>query len=539
MPQVLRAEHLGFCFGVRDALAVADKIADPHATTVFGELVHNESVTRGLHGRGFDIVAETDREQLPSRRQVMITAHGISEQRRERLESAGHQLIDTTCPLVRRVHDAATRLAARGYFVVVIGKPNHVEVQGIVEDLPHGGYTVIDRDDAADRYDTDRIGIICQTTMPEDLAKRCRDRVTMMNPHASVRWIDTVCRPTKQRQNAVDQLCEKVQVVVVVGGENSNNTRRLAQRCRTHGVTAFHVQSADELPIAKLRTFDRIGLTAGTSTPDETIDAVEARLLRIDRFHSRSRGVPPRGASAAYWTEYFRRNLADQPEIPWSPATSLSPEERRSVLRSIQTFQLGESGEGKHILRCAARWVRQGGDADYLEALKLFIAEENQHARWLGRFLLQEQSTLLSKQWTDSCFRFLRHLAGLRTSISVLVTAEILAQVYYLALSRATESAALQAICRRVLRDERYHVTFQCEQAQRLSKTWSRPRKWLTSAFENALFVVAKRIVWREHQSVFHAAGFSKRDFFKRADRRWRAARRKPKRVDPTCVASG
>lgn len=525
MVQIIRAQHLGFCFGVRDALAAAEEVPSPETTSVYGELVHNERVTASLVNRGFEVVRETDRETLPDRNGVLITAHGISETRRAKLSAAGHQLIDTTCPLVKRVHDAAQGLASRGFFVIVIGKPKHVEVQGIVEDLPAGGYAVVDSPDAVTRYATDRIGVVCQTTMPEDLAERTRDRIAERNPEASLRWINTVCRPTRQRQSAVDQLCDKVSVVVVVGGANSNNTVRLAERCRTNGVEAFHVQSAGELPLKELARHDRIGLTAGTSTPDETIDDVEETLKQIARGFEAQR-VPEPHQTCEQWAGHFERSLANAPTIPWSDTPTLSTSERQAVIQSIQTFQLGESGEGKHLLRCAREWVHRGGDKYYVLALERFIQEENRHASWLASFLAQEQQPLLTRQWSDSGFRFLRHLAGLRLSISVLVTAEVLAQVYYLALLRATDSPALRAVCRRILRDERFHVVFQHEQMNRLSEGWTRAKRWTSGLCESVLFGIAKRIVWRDHRRVFLAAGMNRSDFHKRANRRWKAARR-------------
>lgn len=226
------------------------------------------------------------------------------------------------------------------------------------------------------------------------------------------------------------------------------------------------------------------------------------------------------------WREYFESNLRDDPPIPWSDNPGLNHWQREAIASSVQTFQLGESGEGRHIRRCAQRWIDRGGDPEYLGALTLFLQEENRRAQWLGRFLAQEGVPLLQKQWSDGCFRFLRHLAGLRTSISVLVTAEILAQVYYLALLRATDSPTLRAICRRILRDERAHVTFQQNQNRELAKGWGAMRRSLVAAMESGLFEVARRIVRHEHHRVFVAAGMDWRAYRNRTSRRWKSARR-------------
>ncbi|WP_442509917.1 4-hydroxy-3-methylbut-2-enyl diphosphate reductase [Novipirellula sp. SH528] len=541
MVQIIRAEHLGFCFGVRDALATAQSVSHPEQTSVYGELVHNQDVTRDLSARQFELLSEVDRETLPDRPVVMVTAHGISNQRRKRLMDAGKELVDTTCPLVRRVHDAAMMLVERGYFVVVIGKRDHVEVLGIVEDLPPGRWAVVSDPADVPRQLGSEIGIVCQTTMPEEIALACRDRIAELHPDSSIRWVNTICRPTRQRQAAVDLLCEQVEVVVVVGGSNSNNTRRLVDRCIASGCQTYHVQSADDLKSEWIDHCERIGLTAGTSTPDATIDAVQQRIVELsahdDQNHSdqKLRGqTPNRSAHTAtsscalwdnsQWSRYFIRNLAEVPTIPWSDSPTLTAAERTAIAASVQTFQLGESGEGRHIKRCARDWIDRGGDPDYLAALTLFLQEENQHAAWLGRLLTQEGVPLLQKQWSDGCFRFLRHLAGLRTSISVLVTAEILAQVYYLALMRATASPTVNAICRRILRDERAHVVFQQSQKRKLSDDWGAIRRFCVQTVENILFEVARRIVWHEHKTVFLAASMDWTAYRNRTSRRWSAA---------------
>jgi 4-hydroxy-3-methylbut-2-enyl diphosphate reductase len=446
------------------------------------------------------------------------------------LEEAGKQLIDTTCPLVRRVHQAAMGLIDRSYYVVVIGNPQHVEVQGIVEDLPKDRCAVVRTATDVIDYEATNIGIISQTTIPDDLAEQCRTEIANQNPEATIRWINTICRPTRQRQNAIDKLCQQVNLVIVVGGKNSNNTRRLVQRCLTNDVQAYHVQSPADLDRAWLVGHDRIGLTAGTSTPDDTIDAVQQELNRLTTLRQKRMHRDKTWChewSNRQWSEYFRDNMDHPPTIPWSDTSELSQAEKKSVIASIQTFQLGESGQGRHICWAAQNWIDQGGDAEYLVALKLFLQEENCHAAWLGKFLQQEGEPLLKKQWSNQWFRRVRQLAGLRTSVMVLLTAEILAQVYYLALMRSTDSPTLQAICQRILRDERSHVVFQQNQANDLSDSWSGPRKAIANVAETTGFQIARRIVWHDHRSVFESAGMSWKVYRDRTTRRWLAARRR------------
>ncbi len=280
--EVIRATAMGLCFGVRDALAILDAVEEPELVTIRGELVHNPAILAGLDRRGFQRQGEHDRDRasLPETPEVLITAHGVSDAERGRLEAAGKRLIDTTCPLVRRAHRAAVGLQAQGYRVLIIGRHDHVEVRGLVGDL--SDYEVIASEAEVRRYDAPRLGILCQTTTPTRTADRIRAAIQRLNPEAEeIRFVDTVCRPTKLRQRAVGELADQVEAVVVVGGQNSNNTRELLNLCRERGVAAWHVEGPDDLDPSWFCGLNRVGLTAGTSTLDATIDAVQARLERL------------------------------------------------------------------------------------------------------------------------------------------------------------------------------------------------------------------------------------------------------------------
>jgi 4-hydroxy-3-methylbut-2-enyl diphosphate reductase len=278
--RVIRAEVMGLCFGVRDALEAVDGIDEPETVTIHGQLVHNEIVQGRLAARGFAIRDEAGRGATsPATPAVLITAHGISDRERRRLEADGKQLIDTTCPLVMRVHQEARRLQADGYRVLVIGRRGHVEVEGIVGDLDDP--IVIESPDEVRNFPDRRLGIICQTTTTEERVARVRAAIVARNPDAEIKFVDTVCLPTKEHQRALERLLDRVDAVVVVGGANSNNTRELAARCRDRGKPALHVQSASELDPDWFQNAATVGLTAGTSTLPETIEEVHRALVWI------------------------------------------------------------------------------------------------------------------------------------------------------------------------------------------------------------------------------------------------------------------
>lgn len=276
--QIIRAEAMGMCFGVRDAIAETEKVETPADYTIHGELVHNEEVNRHLSERGFSVSGELKRH-LPATPGVLITAHGVSNAELQRLKSVGKRIIDTTCPLVRRAHDAAVAADQAGWHVVVAGKRNHVEVLGLTGDL--ADYTVIESPAEAQSLPHDRLAIICQTTLPPASARNILTSVRRVNPDSQVKMIDTICRPTKLRQHSMATLLRQCDAIVVVGGAHSNNTRQLVRSAELAGRPVQHVTAASDIDISWAAQFKVVGLTAGTSTPESIIDAVDEKLQSI------------------------------------------------------------------------------------------------------------------------------------------------------------------------------------------------------------------------------------------------------------------
>ena len=263
---------------MRDALAAIERVANPAAVTIHGELVHNGEVLQLLESRGFQQSHE-DSRQVPQTPEVLITAHGVSNRERLKLRRAGKSLIDTTCPLVHKAHEAAQLLQADGRRVIVIGRPDHVEVRGIIEDLDDA--VVVQKVQDVAIWPESRIGVVCQTTTPSERVDEIMLAIRRENRHADVRLIDTVCNPTKARGAALEALLPQIDALVVVGGRDSNNTRQLVVRGQLRGIATVHIENAQELDEDWLQGRQVVGLTAGTSTLPETIDAVYERLIRL------------------------------------------------------------------------------------------------------------------------------------------------------------------------------------------------------------------------------------------------------------------
>lgn len=217
------------------------------------------------------------------------------------------------------------------------------------------------------------------------------------------------------------------------------------------------------------------------------------------------------------WCDYFEYNGTRLLAIPWEAGVDFTPAERKSVAKSLQIFQLGETGEGRHIRREADRYAARTGDFDYPVALRQFIAEEHRHAALLGRVLDAAVIPRLRQQWSNGAFRRLRHLAGLEVAICVLLTAELIATIYYVALRGATKSIVLRRVCEQILRDEAMHVRFQSERLADLRQGRSRWGRRGSAAMQGLFFAVTCGVFWVSHRRVLSAGGFSLRRFARRA----------------------
>ena len=273
------ARHYGMCFGVRDALRGTHDLAVDREITILGQLVHNPVVDDHLKQLGVNNgnLHEVGSAATPD---VVITAHGAADRDRQRWEDAGFRVNDTTCPLVRKAHTALADLVARGFFPVVIGKKDHVEVRGLTGDFPAAAVVESFRD-IVRLPRGKKLGVVSQTTQPIDHVERLVRQIEKCHPTVEVEFRDTVCQPTKDRQRALEELCAENEVVVVVGGENSNNTAQLARTVEKLGARAFRVARAAEVDPRWLRGVENVGVTAGTSTLDESVQQVFARLKQI------------------------------------------------------------------------------------------------------------------------------------------------------------------------------------------------------------------------------------------------------------------
>lgn len=280
--KVIRADVLGYCMGVRRAVETAcDALlqnGNRKKVYTLGPLIHNQTALNALKKRGLEILAECDADKAAKTGVVIIRAHGISPEVARRLEVPGCSIINATCPRVMASQKIAAQYAEKNAVVILAGDRNHGEVTGIAGYAGPRFILVRNRKDAAVlslKY-SEKAVLLAQTTFSssefEAIADILRDKYPLIDV------MNTICPATKERQEALQRLCPQVDGVLVIGGRNSANTERLFQTAKKLCSCANLIETADEIP-ERYFAMEKVGITAGASTPDEVIDEVEQKLL--------------------------------------------------------------------------------------------------------------------------------------------------------------------------------------------------------------------------------------------------------------------
>lgn len=299
--EILFADEMGYCFGVRRAIEIIEEAAETgRRVASLGDIIHNPQAVERLEQRGVRVLNELDtaveRKQQGTLDMLAITAHGAAPHVAGGARSAGLEVVDTTCPLVTLVHDQAARLRDAGYYIIVYGDKHHPEVRGI---MGHAGQNAIavksfeelpwqvPRDDfSAPRTakPPKKVAILSQTTMDIRAFTAFVNRVNEIAlPIGGEVFVhNTICKPTSDRQLAVRDLARHADLIVVIGGKKSANTRHLAEISSELGTRNYHIQRPEDLdPAWFTADVKTVGVTAGASTPDDVIESVAARLRAI------------------------------------------------------------------------------------------------------------------------------------------------------------------------------------------------------------------------------------------------------------------
>lgn len=270
--EIFLVEGAGFCFGVKRAIDIAFDVAKKHKDGVFtlGPIIHNPQVVEKLKSLGVSPIVDVS-ENL-NIRTLIIRAHGIPKNKYEELKNLGFEIIDATCPFVKKAQNIAERLASEGYQVLIIGDKEHPEVKGIISFA--GDKAVVVSSENIPHLNK-KIGIIQQTTQPLSKVKEILNGIiNSLNEFEEIRIFNTLCNFTSKRLEATELVAKKVDLMIVIGGKNSANTTQLATLCRRIGVRTYHIEEAKEIKEEWFQDAYKIGITAGASTPQWIIDEI-------------------------------------------------------------------------------------------------------------------------------------------------------------------------------------------------------------------------------------------------------------------------
>ena len=270
------AEHRGFCYGVKRAVKMAEDCREMEKARTLGPIIHNPQVVKKLEKDGI-IMADSLSEINEGT--VIIRSHGVGPTIYNEAKAKNLNIVDATCPHVKKAQMAAHKLLEEGYNIIIIGEEEHPEVQSIFE-WAEGKATVIQTVAQAINYTAQgKIGIVAQTTFS---AKAFQEIVSVLIMKATEIKIErTICNATAQRQESAIALAKQVELMLVVGGKNSANTGRLAELCKEVCDKCYHIETVEEMKAEWFEGIAHVGVTAGASTPEDQIDAVVARLKAL------------------------------------------------------------------------------------------------------------------------------------------------------------------------------------------------------------------------------------------------------------------
>jgi len=275
--EIIQAKSAGFCFGVKRATQMAFDASSQHEQIhSLGPLIHSPQVVEQLEKQGVRVCKRVT--EIPGGA-VVVRSHGITAEEMQEIEDKHLEVIDATCPFVKKAQDYAEKLSADGYLVVLVGEADHPEVQGICSYAKGEAVVVTSAEEVQSLPDNRKIGIVAQTTQPFENLQEIVD--TCLPKAKELRVYNTICDATTLRQREARQIAGDVDLMLVVGGFNSANTSRLARLCREQQPCTYHIETAFQLEEGWFVGKEKVGLTAGASTPGWIIDEVVQRLKKI------------------------------------------------------------------------------------------------------------------------------------------------------------------------------------------------------------------------------------------------------------------
>ena len=269
------AKSAGFCFGVKRAVDTVYKESSKKNVYTFGPIIHNDEVVADLERQGVHVINDSEDFKSLSEGTIIIRSHGVSKAIYDEILNAGLDLVDATCPFVRKIHKIVERESGDGRVIIIIGNNHHPEVEGIMG-WCHTHPIVIENREQAEGIELDadtKISIVSQTTFNYNKFQDLVEIISKKRYDISV--LNTICNATKERQTEAKSIAKGVDAMIVIGDKHSSNTQKLFEICKKACNNTYYIQTLDDLDMNQLRSVETVGITAGASTPNKIIEEVQ------------------------------------------------------------------------------------------------------------------------------------------------------------------------------------------------------------------------------------------------------------------------
>ena len=282
--KVIKAKSAGFCFGVKRAVdTVYEQVKENHNLPIYtyGPIIHNEEVVKDLEQKGVIVLRSEEELDTLERGTVIIRSHGVAKDVYDRLENKKIQIVDATCPFVKKIHNIVQKHSEMGENIIIIGNPEHPEVQGI-KGWAGDHVEVFQTKEEAENYSCEqgkKICIVAQTTFNYNKFKELVEILEKKSYDVSV--LNTICNATKERQTEAQSIAETVDAMIVIGDKHSSNTQKLFEICRKACNNTYYIQTLGDLDLNQLGSVETVGITAGASTPNNIIEEVQNNVRII------------------------------------------------------------------------------------------------------------------------------------------------------------------------------------------------------------------------------------------------------------------
>ena len=281
--KMIKAKTAGFCFGVKRAVdSVYEQVRCGEGPIyTYGPIIHNEEVVKDMESKGIVVIRSEEELDSLTEGTVIIRSHGVEKRIYDKLENKGIRIVDATCPFVKKIHNIVSRESAAGAHIVIIGNPDHPEVQGIRGWAGEKVSVVHDAEAAAgiEFGQTEKICVVSQTTFNYN---KFKDLVEIIKKKSyDVIVLNTICNATKERQTEAQSIAESVDAMIVIGDKHSSNTQKLFEICQKACNNTYYIQTLDDLNLNQLGSVETVGITAGASTPNNIIEEVQNNVRVI------------------------------------------------------------------------------------------------------------------------------------------------------------------------------------------------------------------------------------------------------------------